>query len=148
PQLAELATPITIKMLLNHTAGFTYDFFSGSPVHELYQREDLWNSGSLDEFIKKVARLPLISQPGEEYQYGINNDVLGLIIQRVSGMSFEEYLAKHITGPLKMVDTSFDVPTEKMNRVATIHAQGANGKLAPTDPILGAYAEVGRGIPA
>lgn len=148
PQLAELKTPITIKMLLNHTAGFTYDFFAGSPVHDLYKRADLWNTTSLDEFIQRVAKLPLISQPGAKFEYGINNDVLGLVVQRASGMPFEEYLAKHITGPLQMVDTGFYVPTEEMSRLATIHEQGPDGKLKTAEPIIGAYAEKGRGIPS
>ncbi|MBM3847549.1 MAG: beta-lactamase family protein [Verrucomicrobia bacterium] len=148
PELVDIKTPITIRMLLNHTAGFTYDFFSGSPVHDLYKRQDLWNSASLDEFIGRVAKLPLISHPGETFQYGINNDVLGLIIQRVSGMSFEEYVSRNITGPLRMTDTSFDVPAGKLGRVATIHGLNPAGKLAPTEPILGAYAEPGQGIAA
>lgn len=148
PELEDLGTPITIKMLLNHTAGFTYDFFQGSPVHELYKRQDLWNASSLDEFVGRVAKLPLISQPGERFEYGINNDLLGLVVQRASGLPFEDYLTKHITGPLKMVDTAFYVPAEKMSRLAALHEHGPDGKLRTAAPIIGAYAEKGRGIPS
>lgn len=148
PQLEALETPITIKMLLNHTAGFTYGFFADSPVHELYQKADLWNASSLDEFIQRAATLPLIAQPGKAYNYGINNDVLGLVVQRAGGMSFEDFMARHITGPLKMVDTAFYVPEEKRGRLMTIYQHGPDGKLQAAEPMIGAFAEKGRGIPS
>lgn len=147
PQLVPATNTLTVRMLLNHTGGFTYDFFAGSPVHELYQQADLWNSDSLDVFIEKVARLPLLAQPGTAFSYGIGNDILGLLIQRVSGLAFDDYVARHITGPLQMNDTFFDVPEEKRERVATLHLHGLDGKLQTTPAILGTYAEPGRGIP-
>jgi CubicO group peptidase (beta-lactamase class C family) len=146
PKLVPAEGPVTVRMLLNHTGGFTYDFFSGSPVHELYQQADLWNSGSLNEFMVKVGKLPLLGQPGEAFHYGIGNDVLGVLIQRVSGERFEDYVARHITGPLGMTDTFFDVPEAKRDRVAKLHELG-DGGLRTTPEILGAYAEPGRGIP-
>jgi CubicO group peptidase (beta-lactamase class C family) len=73
PRLTALTNALTVKMLLNHTGGFTYDFFSGSPVEEIYKKVDLWNSASLNDFIAKVARLPLVAQPGS----GISETVLG-----------------------------------------------------------------------
>lgn len=148
PQLVPATNAITVRMLLNHTAGFTYDFFAGSPVHELYKQQDLWNATSLDDFIRRVARLPLLAQPGTQFNYSISDDVLGLLIQRVSGLTFEEYVARHITGPLRMPDTFFDVPPAKMARVSALHEHGADGKLRTTPVIIGAYAEAGRGIPA
>jgi CubicO group peptidase (beta-lactamase class C family) len=148
PQLVNLTNQITVRMLLNHTAGLTYEFYSTSPVHELYKRQDLWESRSLDDFIAKVGRLPLLAQPGRAFNYSISLDVLGVIIQRVSGEKFEDYVANHITQPLKMNDTFFDVPAEKLNRVGKLHQIGPDGKLRTTAPILGAYAEPGKGIPA
>jgi CubicO group peptidase (beta-lactamase class C family) len=147
PQLEPVKTPITVRMLLNHTGGFTYDFFEGSPVHEIYKRADLWNSSSLDEFIQRVGRLPLLSQPGTAFHYSIGDDVLGVLIQRVSGERFEDYVRGHVTEPLKMSDTFFDVPVEKKGRIGQLHQAGPDGKLHTTAPILGAYAEPGRGIP-
>ncbi len=146
--LVPMEQPITIRMLLNHTAGFTYDFFEGSKVHELYKQQDLWNSSSLDEFINKVAKLPLLSQPGKEFHYGIGLDLLGLIIQRVSGLSFPEYLREHITKPLHMVDTKFYVEPSQMHRLSAMHQMGKDGQLEVASPILGAFAEKGRGIPS
>jgi len=146
PQLVAATNAITVRMLLNHTAGFTYDFFSGSPVNDLYKRADLWNSTSLDDFIARVGKLPLLAQPGTKFNYSISDDVLGVLIQRASGETFEDYLSRHITGPLKMRDTFFDVPPEKMPRVGRLH-EITDGKLHTTPEILGAYAEKGRGIP-
>ena len=149
PELAELKTPITIRMLLNHTAGFTYSFFKESPVHELYENADLWNAGSLDDFLESAARLPLLAQPGNSYHYGISDDILAIVVQRASGMPFEDYIAKNITGPLKMHDTAFHVPEEKLHRLASIHKHGEYGKLMVVeDEVIGAYAEKGRGIPS
>jgi CubicO group peptidase (beta-lactamase class C family) len=148
PQLTAATNRLTLRMLLNHTGGFTYDFYSGSPVHELYKQADLWNSDSLDQFLTKVARLPLMAQPGTAYHYGIGNDVLGVLVERVSGLKFEEYIERHITGPLGMRDTFFHVPKEKLPRLASLHQVGSDGRLRTAAPILGAYAEPGRGIPS
>ncbi len=146
--LQPASSPITVRMLLNHTAGFTYDFFEGSPVHDRYKQADLWNSESLNEFIQKVSALPLLSEPGKEFHYGIGLDVMGALIERVFGETFPDYLRKHITQPLRMSDTGFSVPDTKRKRLATIHQQSASGSLETTAPILGAYAEAGRGIPS
>jgi CubicO group peptidase (beta-lactamase class C family) len=146
PTLVPAARPITVKMLLNHTAGFTYEFFQGSPVHELYQRANLWESTSLDEFVRKVAALPLLEQPGTTFRYSICDDVLGALVERVSGEKFDVYCQKHIFAPLGMIDTGFDVAPEKRGRIASIHTRGSDGKPHVTPPILGAYAEPGRGF--
>lgn len=144
PTLEPLAKPITVKNLLNHTGGFTYDFVPG-PVAELYQRADLWNATSLDEFIARVAKLPLYRQPGIAFDYSIGDDVLGALIQRASGMSFEAFVEKRITQPLGLHDTFFDVPAEKMGRVSALHTRDGQGfKTAAI--MFGAYAEPGRGF--
>ena len=144
--LVPATNAITVKMLLNHTAGLSYDFFTGTPVHNEYEKADLWNSKSLDDFIARVGKLPLLAQPGTAYNYSIADDVLGVLIQRISGLPFEEFVAKNITEPLRMVDTAFDVPADKMSRLAKLH-EIRDGKLQTTPAILGAYAEPGRGIP-
>lgn len=145
PRLVAATNAITVRMLLNHTAGFTYDFFGGSPVHDLYQRADLWSATSLDDFMARVGRLPLLAQPGTRFNYSISDDLLGVLIQRVSRMSFEAYVARHITGPLRMHDTFFDVPPAKMARVSRLHELKA-GRLQTTPEILGAHAEPGRSM--
>ena len=148
-ELEDIKTPITIRMLLNHTAGFTYEIFDESPVNELYKKADLWNSSSLDDFLQRAAKLPLIAQPGETYHYGISYDILGLVVQRVSGMSLQEYIAENITGPLKMTDTAFYVPDEKLHRLAAVHEPGDDGELKVfKGDLLGAFTEKGRGVPS
>ena len=140
--------PITIRRLLNHTAGFSYDIFDGSPVHELYRRADLWSADGFDDFLERVATLPLIAEPGSQYNYSISIDLLGAIVERASGQPFEAYLKQHIFEPLKMDDTSFSVPEEKLARLAKPYTLDANQKLVEADPILGVTPEPGDGIPS
>lgn len=144
PTLEPLARPITVKNLLNHTGGFTYDFVPG-PVAELYKRADLWNATSMDDFIARVAKIPLYRQPGLQFDYSIGDDVLGALIERASGMRFEEFVAQRITRPLGMHATSFDVPTDELGRLSALHVRDEQGfKAGPV--IFGAYAEPGRGF--
>jgi CubicO group peptidase (beta-lactamase class C family) len=147
PQLEAPKRPPTIKHLLTHTSGFIYDFEGNSELAKLYQKADLWRGPGLKDFTEKVAKLPLKHHPGDAYTYGINTDVLGALIERVSGKPFGEFLQERIFGPLKMTDTGFDVPPEKMSRLAVTYKHGANGKgFVPADPLIGAWAEAGRGI--
>jgi len=131
PTLADAKKPITIKHLLTHTAGFAYDFSAKEPVRQLYRKADLLEASSLKEFIQRLARLPLVQQPGEAFNYGVNTDVLGYLVEVVSGQPLEDYLRDHIFVPLRMNDTSFDVPEAKMPRLAKIYENGPDGKLRP-----------------
>lgn len=147
PETTPAARRITVRMLLNHTAGFSYDFHRDSPVDELYRRADLWSSGSLDEFLAKAAKLPLVSQPGERFRYSISDDVLGVLIERASKRPFADYLHDAVTGPLGMRDTAFDVPDEKRARLANVHTE-KNGAFEVVPASFGVFAEPGRGFPA
>jgi len=147
PKLEPARTPITIKMLMNHTAGYTYDDdYSPKLVAEIYKRANLWDSPSLDEFVGKLAKLPLVSQPGTEFNYGVGFDVLGLLIERISGEKFNAYCEKHILEPLGMEDTGFDVPPEKISRLARLYEHDPDGKLREAKVRSGVYAEKDRGI--
>jgi CubicO group peptidase (beta-lactamase class C family) len=137
--------PITVRMLLNHTAGFSYDFAKG-PIGEAYTAADLWTTGTLREFAAKVAKLPLRHQPGERFHYSIADDVLGAVIEAVTGQEFATFVAEQVTAPLGMVDTAYDVPEAKRERLATLYRRD-QGKLVATEPILGAFPEGGRGFP-
>jgi CubicO group peptidase (beta-lactamase class C family) len=122
--------PMTMRELMSHTAGFTYGFFSNTPVDKLQRDADLLNvNNSLDEFIKRVAKLPLNAQPGSEWHYSISVDIQGYIVQKLSGMPFEEFLQKRIFKPLNMVDTGFFVPAEKLNRFAEFYDYDKDGRL-------------------
>ncbi len=147
PTLVDAKRPITIKHLLTHTAGFAYDFSAREPVRQLYQQADLLEASSLKEFIERLAKLPLVQQPGEAFNYGVNIDVLGYLVEVVSGKPLEDHLRERIFAPLRMNDTSFDVPEEKMPRLAKLYENGPDGKLRPVaKPPFGTYAEKGRGF--
>ncbi len=149
PQLTNTVRPITIKHLLTHTAGFAYDFSAGEPVRTLYQRSDLLNARTLPEFITRLSKIPLTQQPGSGFQYGVNMDVLGALVEKVSGQSFEDYLQQHLCNPLGMKDTGFDVPPEKMGRLARVYEAGPDGQLHEvTLPPYGSYPEKGRSFPS
>ena len=147
PKQVAAARPITVRMLLNHTAGFSYDFFRDSPVHDLYRKADLWNAATSEDFLKRVATLPLLAQPGTAWNYSIADDVLGVLIERVTQRGLAEHVREHVTGPLGMVDTDFDVEPGKRDRLASLH-RSDNGKLAVMEPSFGVWAEAGRGFAA
>jgi len=122
--------PVTMRELMSHSGGFTYGFFSQTAVDKLQIEADLLNpNNTLDEFIKRVAKLPLNSQPGTEWHYSISVDIQGYIVQKLSGMPFEEFLEKRIFKPLGMSDTGFYVPKEKLNRFAEFYSYDGEGKL-------------------
>lgn len=112
---------MTVHQLLTHTAGFTYGFDPDNPVDQMYVEANLWEAKDLDEFIQRLAGLPLLFDPGEEWQYSVAVDVTGLLVERLSGQKFDEYLQEHIFEPLDMVDTSFVVPPEKKHRFLPNH---------------------------
>ncbi len=130
PILEPQKHPMTMRELMSHTAGFTYGFFSNSPVDKMQlQANVLDNNITLEEMIRRVAKLPLASQPGARWHYSIAVDIQGYIVEKLSGMPFDEFLAKHIFEPLKMVDTGFYVPQEKLHRLAQVYNVDQNGKL-------------------
>ncbi len=116
--------PIQIRDLLTHTAGLTY---GSGPAAVLYKaaKLDTWyfanKDATIGEEIKKLAALPLNGQPGEAFQYGYSTDVLGYLVEVVSGMPLDKFFAERIFGPLKMVDSCFYLPPEKAGRLATVY---------------------------
>lgn len=148
PQVEPLKRPITIKHLLTHTSGLIYDFAGEDELTKLWRHADLWSGPGLTNFIAKLGKLPLKHQPGDAFTYGVNMDVLGALIERVSGQPFGAFLAERIFRPLGMADTGFDVPEAKLNRLAKTYKHGPDGKLVEDQPILGTWPEVGRGIEA
>jgi CubicO group peptidase (beta-lactamase class C family) len=128
--LKDQVHPVTMRELMSHTGGFTYGYFSNTPVDKLQREADVLNvNNTLDEMIKRVAKLPLNAQPGSEWHYSISVDIQGYIVQRLSGMPFEEFLEKRIFKPLNMVDTGFYVPAEKLKRLAEFYSYGKDGRL-------------------
>jgi CubicO group peptidase (beta-lactamase class C family) len=146
PQLVPMRGPLTIKHLLTHTGGFIYDFDGDDALHQIYQRANLWGAPRLADFVKKAGQLPLKHEPGTTFSYGISADLLGALIERVSGKSFGAFLQERIFQPLDMRDTGFDVPANKLLRLAVTYRHAAGGALTATDPMLAAWSEPGRGI--
>ena len=113
--------PITVRDLLTHTAGLAYAFTSTGPLSEALDEAGLFGSNtrmSPDEFMKRLGALPLRHQPGTRWHYSLSDDVLGVLVERASGMRFSEFLEQRIFEPLGMVDTAFWVPAEKLDRLA------------------------------
>jgi CubicO group peptidase (beta-lactamase class C family) len=128
--------PIQIRDLLTHTAGLTY---GTGPAAELYRQAKFtgWYFADRDEpigdVIKRLAALPLNGQPGEVYQYGYSTDVLGYLVEVISGMPLDRFFAERIFGPLKMNDTSFFLPPEKAARLVPAYGIDAKGVLGRGD---------------
>jgi CubicO group peptidase (beta-lactamase class C family) len=112
-KLEPLDRPITILDLLRHTSGLTYGFYGDSAVRKLYVQADLFN-GDLDnaQFVDRIARLPLAEQPGTLWDYGHSTDVLGRVIEIVSGKSLYQFEKQRLLDPLGMRDTAFYVADE------------------------------------
>jgi CubicO group peptidase (beta-lactamase class C family) len=132
------ARPITIRMLLTHTAGLSYG--TEPTIAGRYAAADLgpragygWYTADKREpicaTIDRLSTLPLIAQPGERYVYGYNTDVLGCVIERVSGLPLDRYLQERITGPLGMRETWFYPPPAQRERVTTVYATDSTGRL-------------------
>ena len=122
-----IRTPITIRHLLTHTAGFSYSFGEPAAVAQLYRQEHLDfgpRAGSLTEVVLRLSAVPLVHQPGERWHYGVASDVLGCLVERVSGQSFDNFLDEKIFRPLKMADTSFVLDDANLERMTSLYTPG------------------------
>jgi len=124
----------TMHELMSHTAGFTYGLFGDGPVDKAYQAANVMGSKNLQEMIDKLARIPLLYQPGTKWVYSASMDIQGYIVEKLSGQSLPDFMHDHIFAPLKMRDTGFYVPKEKWDRFATLYGEDQNGALAPYAP--------------
>ena len=129
-----LDRPISVRDLMRHTAGLTYGFFGNSEVDQMYREAKvLSDDDTAAELSAKVAAIPLMFQPGTEFQYSVSVDVLGHVIEIASGMGLDEYFRKLIFEPLGMVDTGFFVPKESLPRFATNYQVTPRGQLSVSD---------------
>jgi CubicO group peptidase (beta-lactamase class C family) len=129
--LQPASRPITVLDLLTHRAGLAYGFTATGPISKLIN-EKLFGPAAADftgdQWIKALGSIPLVNDVGAQWRYSVATDVLGLLIERVSGTSFPEFLRTRILEPLGMVDTAFFVPKEKAARVAVLYGYGPGGK--------------------
>ena len=117
------SNPITIQDLLRHTAGLTYGLFGNTRVDQMYrERGVLLEDRDIAETVAKLGKLPLLFEPGTTWHYSVAVDVLGRLIEVVSGQRFDEFLKQRIFDPLGMNDTGFFVPPEKLGRFAQLYA--------------------------
>ena len=113
------ATQLRVVDLLRHTAGFTYSFQERSNIDAAYRKTDVesWTKSTSQSFIDMLAQIPLEFDPGTQWNYSVSTDVLGILIERISGQSLPDYFQTHIFAPLGMADTAFCVPADKASRI-------------------------------
>ncbi|MGX5776179.1 serine hydrolase domain-containing protein [Methylorubrum zatmanii] len=131
---------ITIRDLLTHTSGLTYGFMEATLVDALYRRDEIdfqTSSLPLGELVARLARQPLLAQPGTEWNYSVATDVLGHLVAVISGQDFGEFMRARILRPLRMHDTDFFVPEEKRDRFAANYAFDREGRLRLYDDSVG-----------
>jgi len=127
-----LKRPITIRDLLTHTAGISY---GSGPAREEYTKAGIsgWfladKAMPIGDVIKKLATLPFDAQPGEKFIYGYNTDILGYLVECVSGMTLAQFIEKKIAEPLGMADTHFFLPAEKVGRFSSVYGVDEKGGI-------------------
>lgn len=127
---------ITIKDLLTHTSGIDYAGIGSDNMRAIYAKYNIPSglgaiNQNLQETMKTLGKLPLAFQPGTQWRYGLNIDVLGDIIEIVSGMNLEDFLRKNILEPLGMNDTWFNLPADKANRLTTVYIEDSVHHIIP-----------------
>jgi CubicO group peptidase (beta-lactamase class C family) len=122
--------------LVTHTSGLTYGFLTRTAVDAEYRRlkiGDFQTPGGLDAFVEQLAQVPLDFSPGDYWNYSVSIDVLGYLVQKLSGQSFGEFLRTRIFEPLGMRDTAFSVPVNKLERFACCYTPKKSGGLEVQD---------------
>ena len=122
--------------LVTHTSGLTYGFMNRTTVDGEYRRQkigDLQTPGGLDAFIEQLANIPLDFSPGEYWNYSVAIDVMGYLVQKLSGQTFGEFLRTRLFEPLGMTDTAFSVPQSKIDRFASCYMPKKGGGLQIQD---------------
>ncbi|RJL35456.1 serine hydrolase domain-containing protein [Bailinhaonella thermotolerans] len=136
PATRPAAEPIRVWHLLTHTAGLTYEFYHESVVDEMYRAAGLdgpYPAGlDLAECVRRWAGLPLLFEPGSRWNYSVATDVLGRLIEVISGMPLDRFLAERIFAPLGMRDSGFE-PVDP-TRMATLYGQARDGQMVPIPP--------------
>lgn len=138
-EIVKAKRPITIRDLLTHTAGIGY---GGGPAIEEWKKAGMqgWyfadRNEPIAETIKRMAALPMDSQPGTKWVYGYSTDILGVVIERASGLPLDQFLKERILDPLGMSDTHFYLPKSKAGRLATVYSPKEGETLKPA-PVAG-----------
>jgi len=138
PKLEKPKRPILVRDLFLHTSGLTYAFLQQGPVDALYRARGIdygRHEGDLKSFCELLATAPLVFSPGEKWNYSNATDVLGRVVEVASGMSLEDFFRTRIFAPLKMQDTFFSVPQDKIGRLMACYSRHpTSGKISQADP--------------
>jgi len=144
---------ITMRDILSHTSGIGYAQIGSGTANAIYYKNKI-NGGigtpysTLKDVIIRLAKLPLFIQPGEEFMYGLNTDVLGYLVEVISGMPLDKYLQQKIFDPLGMKDTYFFLPKEKQARLVPLYTQqGEKTKLRIQDSLISLNGTFSRDFP-
>ncbi len=129
----EPARTMTIRHLLTHTSGLLYGGESEDGVAEMYKRAEIWKAATLEDFVKRLAAVPLAAQPGTKWNYSVSLDVLGRLVEVVAGRPFDRFIGERIFAPLGMIDTGFSVPREELDRFAASYGPDDDGGLKLLD---------------
>jgi methyl acetate hydrolase len=129
PRLRAPRRPITLRHLLTHTAGFSYEIWN--PAVARYQQAT--GTPGITTCTNAALTTPLMFDPGDRWEYGINIDWAGKMVEAVSGQTLDRYFQENIFGPLGMKDTSFKISPSQRARLASVHQRSADGALAPIE---------------
>jgi CubicO group peptidase (beta-lactamase class C family) len=133
-ELVDQQPLMNLQHLLTHTSGLSYGSFFDSPVEELYRTTTFTRNNQLSDLIESLAAIPLVFQPGTNWRYSMATDVLGYIVQVVSDMPLADFFKERIFKPLGMVDTDFQVPSNKLDRLAQIYTSDELYDVRPVPP--------------
>jgi CubicO group peptidase (beta-lactamase class C family) len=130
-KLAKTTREVTVRDLLRQTSGFSYGG-GASTVGKLYQSKNLMDpKTTLEQMAEKACTIPLLFQPGTRWEYGVSIDLLGRLVEVLSGQPLDVFMQKRIFDPLKMVDTGFSVPEAKASRFTTCYSYAPGKPLSP-----------------
>jgi methyl acetate hydrolase len=129
PRLRPPGRPITLRHLLTHTAGFSYEIWN--PAIAQYQAAT--GTPGITTCTNAALTTPLMFDPGDQWEYGINIDWAGKMVEAVSGQRLDRYFQENLFGPLGMKDTSFSISPSQRARLASVHQRGEDGALAPIE---------------
>ncbi len=137
------ARPMQIVDLLRHTSGLTYGFQNRTNVDAAYRAQkigEIEKAGTMATMVADLAKIPLEFSPGDAWNYSVATDVVGYLVETISGQPFEQFLQQRIFDPLGMSDTGFHVPAEKAHRFAACYAaDGKGGMVLQDDPTTSSF---------
>jgi CubicO group peptidase (beta-lactamase class C family) len=132
-ELVPAEREITIQDLLRHTSGLTYEYLGTGPVHKMYMATKIYSlKMNSAEQVTRLGQLPLLHQPATHWEYGRSTDVVGRLIEVLSGLRLSVYLDRHVLGPLGMIDTAFHVPQQHHSRLAEAFSKDPDTGAAVT----------------